>query len=75
VNYLRSVLAGVAAAIIAIAIWTIGGPAFINWHVEPPPGGMVAFLVTPSEILIGAGIGFALGFWWSVRRQRRRVRA
>ena len=75
-NYLKSALAGLAAAIIAVVILVAALIGFVNWRLEPPPpGGMVAIIVNPYQALLAAAIGFGIGFWWNVRRQRRRVRA
>lgn len=75
-NYLRSVLAGIASAIMATVIVGAGLLGFAYWRIEPPPGGgLTALVVTPSQIFLVAGIGFALGFWRSLRKQRHRIRA
>ena len=71
-NYLKSVLAGIAWAIIVIVILGAVLLGVANWFIEPPPGSLVtAVIVSPSQLFLVAGIGFALGFWRSVRRQQR----
>lgn len=74
-NYLKSVLAGIAAAIITIVIFGAALLGVANWRIEPPEGGIVAVIVTPDQVFLAAVIGFALGFWRSVRKQRLRIRA
>ena len=75
-NYLRCVLAGVAGAIVAIMTFVAALLVFVTWRLEPPPpGGVVAILINPYHALLAAAIGFGIGFWWNVRRQRRKLRA
>jgi len=73
-NYFKSLLAGIAGAIIAIVILVVILLGISSWLIEPPHGTlMTAILLLPSQILLAAGIGFALGFWRSVRKQRHRI--
>ena len=76
VSYLRSVLAGVAAAIMALVTFVAALLVIVNWRMQPPPpGGMVAIIVNPYQALLAAAIGFGIGFWWNKRRSRRRLHA
>ena len=73
-NYLTSLLGGIAWAIIAIVIVVAVLLGISYWFIEPPAGTlMTAVLLTHSHILLAAGIGFALGFWRSLRKQRRGI--
>ena len=70
-NYFKSVLAGIVGAIIALVILAAVLAGISYWLIEPAPEGlMTAIIVFPSHVLIAAGIGFALGFWRSVRKQK-----
>ena len=75
-NYLKSVLAGFAGATIATVMLAAVLLGITEWLIEPPPGTlMTAVIVSPSQLFVAAGIGFALGFWRSVRKQRHRIPA
>jgi len=70
---LAGVLAGIAGATIAIAMVAAVLLGIAQWLIEPHPGTLVtAVIVSPSQLFLPAAIGFALGFWRSVRRQRHR---
>jgi hypothetical protein len=72
-RYLKSVLAGIAGAMIAIVMLAAVLLSIAYWLIEPAPGSLVtAVIVSPSQLLLAAGIGFALGLWRSVRKQRHR---
>jgi hypothetical protein len=63
-SYLKSVLAGIAGAMIAIVMWAAVVLSIASWLIEPAPGSLItAVIVTPSQLIFAAGIGFVLGFW------------
>jgi hypothetical protein len=71
-TYLKCALVGLVAAFMAvvgvIAVW-------LSLFLAPTgSGGLVAVSGGLEWILVVAGIGFALGFWLTLRRQRRRGR-
>jgi hypothetical protein len=75
-NYLKCVLAGIAEAMIAIVVLAAVLLGIAYWLIEPVPRSLVtAVIVSPNQLLLAAGIGFALGFWRSVRKQRHRTGA
>ena len=74
-NYFKSLLAGMAGAIIAIVLWVVVLLGISHRFIEPPAGTLMTAIVLPlSQLLLAAVIGFALGFWRSVRKQRHRIR-
>ncbi len=75
-TYLKSVIAGIAGAIIAIVILAAVLLGIAYWIVEPVPGSLVtAVIVTPNQLFLAAAIGFALGFWRSIRKPRHKIGA
>ena len=75
-NYFKSMLAGIAAAIIAIVMLAGVLLGIAYWLIEPAPGGLVTVvIVSPTQLFLAAGIGFAFGFWRSVRKQSHRIGA
>jgi hypothetical protein len=74
--YATAVMMGIVAAILAVVLW-IGltlGASF--WWLDSSAGsGGAGFIVMGQEIVLVAVVGFAVGCWWSVRRQRRRTAA
>ena len=69
--WIKSVLSGLAAAIIAIiAIAIVTSISIISMSVG---GGIGAVSVGLFELLLLPFVlAFAVGFWWMFRRQRRR---
>lgn len=74
--WIKSVLVGLAAAILAIVVVPIAMIAWMtNVHFGEGSGGIGAVSAGIIEmVFLPAIIGFALGFWWSIRRQRRKRR-
>jgi hypothetical protein len=74
-NYVKSLLIGIAAAIIAVMVFLAVLLGIANWRIDAPEALLIAVVVRPDHVFLVAVIGFALGFWWSLRKQRDRVRA
>ena len=67
-TYLKSALVGVFAALLAVIIVVLAMTRF--WMSD---GSSVTFIVIDSwQILLAALVGFAAGFWWTLRRARAR---
>jgi hypothetical protein len=73
--WIKSVLVGLAGAIlatvmvlIAVIVWMVG----VNTGAVGSGGiGFVAVGIIPI-VFLPAIVGFALGFWWTMRRERRK---
>ena len=67
-TYLKSALVGVFTALFAVIIVVLAMTRF--WMSE---GSGATFVVIDSwQILLAALVGFAAGFWWTLRRARAR---
>ena len=72
-TYLKSFLAGIGAAFVAVALWT--GAVLVVPFVPvmvSEQGGLGATSVGSDSVLLVALIGFGLGFFFMLRRQTRR---
>jgi len=72
--WFKSVLVGLAAAVattVAIVLLTL--TTFMWWaDIGEGSGGIGAISIGIGQVLIFPVIAFALGFWWNVRRERRK---
>ena len=73
--YLKSLIAGIVFAPIAVIIWVFAGIAFQRlWLSLTDAGsGGFGFIVMSGELMFAAIAGFALGFAWQFRRLKRRA--
>jgi hypothetical protein len=70
--WFKSVLVGLSAAFLTIVVVLAGTT---SWFIETydASGGLGGVSIGISEIfLLPIVIAFALGFWWSMRRDRRK---
>lgn len=74
-NHFKTVLAGIAGAVIAVVILCAALLGYVYWRIEPANKGLTAVIVSAGQLFLATTIGFALGCWWSVRKQRFRIRA
>ena len=69
--WIKAVLVGLVAAVLATVLVPI---AILAWELIPTIGAVgsdgIGFVLVGTEIVLPAIIGFAFGFWWSVRRSR-----
>jgi hypothetical protein len=73
--WIKSALVGLAAAFVTIVVIVALVLATAMWHIDVGAGaggiGFVSFGL--GEVLVLPVIfAFALGFWWSVRRERKK---
>jgi predicted Na+-dependent transporter len=75
--YLKSILAGIAAAVAASVLWILAVfiiPILIQFFMSRDTGSggigsvSVAVLVDSGSVLAAALVGFAIGFFWELRR-------
>ena len=76
--YVKCVLAGILAAVVAPLVWLVGlivVPAVTARVVGAllGSGGAGGVFVTSNQLLAIAAIGFVFGFTWAFRRARRRA--
>lgn len=78
---LRAVAAGFALGVAAAVLWVVGNlevplyVARITCRLDPNCGGGVsASSVGSGSTLLVLLAGFAAGYWWTLRRQRRASR-
>jgi len=71
--YLKSVLTGVAAVIMALILFVAISllPSFLQLKDAGSGGIGVAFVTFGPVFFIVAALAFAGGFWWQFRRSRR----
>ena len=75
--WIKSVLVGLAVATLAIMVGVVVVPiAMMAWmmnvHVGEGTGGIGAVSFGIIEmVFLPAIVGFFLGFWWTMRRERR----
>ena len=74
-GYLKSALVGIAAAIVAVALFLAAMLGFVAWRFDTPESGMVAVIVRPDQVLLAAVVGFILGLWWSRSRRTPKLPA
>lgn len=75
-SYLKNILVGIAAAVVAMVVWLGAWLGASIWLTDVRRNrGVVALVVDPYDMIVPTVIGFALGFWWSRRRQRRTIRS
>ena len=68
VSYFKSTLVGIVTALIAVAI-----VVFAMLRLEVSEGSGAMFISISSwQILLAACVGFAAGFWFTLRRARSR---
>lgn len=77
--YFKSVLVGIATAVIASVLWLLAEIGLqlivLTRQVSREAGsGGIGAVSAVSFVPIGAFLGFVLGFMWSVRRLRRKQR-
>ena len=72
--WIKSALVGLTVAILAMVLVPIAVFAWINVAmIGVGAGGIGAVSIGIIEmVVLPAIVGFALGFWWSVRRERRK---
>jgi hypothetical protein len=74
--WIKSVLLGMGAAFITLIALVAAIFATASWHVNLGQGsggiGVVSVAVFTPLVFLPAIAAFAIGFWWSVRRQGRR---
>jgi hypothetical protein len=70
---LKRMVAGVVAAIIAVIVWVFVNAAILFMSISglKEGSGGIGFIVTSNDIYMAAIFGFAIGFYWQVRRSRR----
>ena len=72
--WFKSLLIGIGAAVattVALVLFTL--TTFMWWaDMGEGTGGIGAISIGIVEVLIFPVIAFALGFWWSIRRERRK---
>ena len=67
---MKSALAGIAGAILAVALFVAIMVGFVAWRVETPESGVVAVILRSEQVLLAAVMGFVFGLWWARRRRR-----
>ena len=73
---IKSVLVGLAVAILAMVLVPIAVLAWLHFVIiGAGSGGIGAVSVGIIDmVFLPAIVGFALGFWWTMRRERRKRR-
>ena len=67
-TYLKSALVGVCTALLAVIIVVLA-----MTRLSMSEGSSAAFILIDSwQILLAILVGFAAGFWWTLRRARAR---
>jgi hypothetical protein len=66
--WIKSMLVGFAAAFVTLVAVLVAMFASI----DVPEGVVVAISIFSAQVVVPTIIGFAVGFWWSVRRARRK---
>ena len=71
--WIKSALAGLVAATLAVMAIVMATAAWmVNVQIGAGSGGIGAVSFGVIElVLLPAAVGFAMGFWWMLRRQRR----
>lgn len=73
--WIKSVLVGMAAAFVTVIAVVAAIFATASWHIDVGEGsggiGFVSFGFG-EVLLLPVIVAFAVGFWWSLGRQRRR---
>ena len=74
--WVKSVLVGIAAAILTAIVTTVALPVLTltmaMWWADIGEGsGGIGAFSSGTELVLLPAIAFALGFWWNVRRERR----
>jgi hypothetical protein len=72
-TYLKAVVVGVGIGLLAVVLWVLAQilPLYLE-SAGAGSGGIGAVAVSSGSALLVALVGFAMGFWWTVRRARRR---
>jgi hypothetical protein len=75
--YLKSALVGIAVAVMAAILWLLAESALtaimVSREMARTTGsGGIGAVSVPSYALVGACLGFAVGFMWNVRRLRKK---
>lgn len=77
--YVKSFLVGIGAALVTSTIWILTRfvlplvvPFLFSRATGTGSGGVSVVFLNSGEILGVALIGFAVGFWWQLRRVRVR---
>jgi hypothetical protein len=81
-TYLKAVVVGMGTGMLAAVLW-VSGALFLPMYVARLicslqtncGAGAVGASVGSGSALLVALIGFAIGFWWIIRRARRRQSA
>jgi len=79
-RYVTASAVGLAAALVAATLWVVGSvfvPIYGSMLVArfTGEGGAVGAVVGSGSVLLVAAIAFAGGFFWSMRRTKRRTAA
>jgi hypothetical protein len=77
VVYLKAVAVGIGIGLLAAVLWVLGPLllAFLALFVESArtgSGGVGGVSVDSGSALLVALLGFSVGFYWTIRRARRR---
>jgi hypothetical protein len=76
--WIKSVIVGMAAAFVTVIAVAAGIFAMASWHINLGEGsggiGVVHVGVFTPLVFLPAILAFTVGFWWSMRRQRKMCR-
>jgi MFS family permease len=77
VLYFKALVVGLGVALVFAAVWAwsaIQLPIWSQmWQQRNDGGGVATSYVDSGSVLLAALIGFVLGFWWILRRARKRL--
>ena len=76
-TYLKAIVVGVATGLLAAVLWVVGMLLLPEWlsMAFSGSGGIGAVSVGSGSIALVLIVGFAAGFFWSIRRRKRRAQS